>query len=55
MFSNSKGLRAYIRHEKIRALIVKLSYRVHWVYVLPVMKRWIKEKEALIRWRERSF
>jgi hypothetical protein len=45
-------MRAYIRHEKIRALMVKLSFRVHWVYLLPVMKKWIREKEALIRWRE---
>jgi hypothetical protein len=52
MFSNSKGLRAYIRQEKIRALMVKLSCRVHWVYLLPVMKKWIREKEVLIRWRE---
>ena len=52
MFSNSKGMRAYVRHEKIRALMFKLSYRVHWVYLLPVMKMWIKEKEVLIRWRE---
>jgi len=52
MFSNSKGMRSYIRQEKIRALMVKLSWKVHWVYLLPVMKRWIREKEALIRWRE---
>jgi hypothetical protein len=52
MFSNSKGMRAYIRHEKIRALMVKLSCKVHWVYLLPVMKGWIREKEVLIRWRE---
>ena len=52
MFSNSKGLRAYIRQEKIRALMLKLSYRIHWTYLLPVIKRWLKEKEALIRWRE---
>jgi hypothetical protein len=54
MFANSKGMRAYIRQEKIRALMVKLSWRVHWVYFLPVMKSWIREKETLIRWRESS-
>ncbi len=52
MFSNSKQMRAYIRQEKIRALMLKLSYRIHWTYILPIIKRWLREKEALIRWRE---
>ena len=52
MFFNSQGMRAYIRHEKIRALMVKLSSGIHWVCLLPVIKSWITEKEELIRWRE---
>jgi hypothetical protein len=52
IFSNSKGMRAYIRQEKIRALMLKLSYRIHWVYILPMIKRWLREKEVLVRWKE---
>ncbi len=52
MVSNSKSMRAYIRHEKVRALMVKLSYGIHWVCLLPVIENWLTEKEALIRWRE---
>lgn len=52
MSLNSKGMRAYIRQEKIRALMLKLAYRIHWIYLLPVIKRWLREKEVLIRWRE---
>jgi hypothetical protein len=52
IFSNSKGMRAYIRQEKNRALMLKLSYRIHWVYILPIIKRWLREKEALVRWKE---
>lgn len=52
MFLNSTGMRAYIRHEKIRALMLKLSYRIHWILLLSVIKMWLKEKEILIRWRE---
>ena len=52
MFFNSTGMRAYIRQEKIRALMLKLSYRIHWVLLLPLTKKWLKEKEILIRWKE---
>ncbi len=52
MFSNSKGMRAYIRYEKIRALMVKLASGIHWACLFPVIKTWITEKETLIRWRE---
>ena len=52
LFSNSKGIREYIRHEKIRALMVKLAAGIHWICLLPVIKTWITEKEMLIRWKE---
>ena len=52
MFLNSTGMRAYIRQEKVRALMLKLSYRIHWVILLPLIKKWLKEKEILIRWKE---
>lgn len=52
MHSNSKGMRMYIRHEKLRALTLKLSYRIHWTYIHMVIKKWLREKELLIRWRE---
>lgn len=50
MHSNSKGMRMYIRHEKLRALTLKLSYRIHWTYIHMVIKKWLREKEILIRW-----
>ncbi|MBI4679629.1 MAG: hypothetical protein HY753_00050 [Nitrospirae bacterium] len=49
---NSKGMLAYIRHEKIRALTIKLSYRIHWSYIPQIIKEWLREKEILIRWKE---
>lgn len=52
MQSNSKGMLAYIRNEKIRALTIKLSYRIHWSYILPMINEWLREKEILIRWKE---
>lgn len=52
MHSNSKGMRMYIRHEKLSALTLKLSYRIHWTYIHMVIKKWLREKELLIRWRE---
>lgn len=52
MHSNSKGMRMYIRHEKLRALTLKLSYRIHWTYIHMVIKKWLREKELLIRWKE---
>ncbi|TAN42315.1 MAG: hypothetical protein EPN22_12845 [Nitrospirae bacterium] len=52
MVSNSKGMKYYIRQEKVRALTLKLSYRVHWTYILVVIKQWLREKEILIRWKE---
>ncbi|MEW6002713.1 MAG: hypothetical protein AB1638_08730 [Nitrospirota bacterium] len=52
MFTNSKGMLSYIRQEKIRSLMLKLSYRIHWLYLLPVIKKWLREKELLIRWEE---
>lgn len=52
MFTNSKGTRAYIRYEKVRALMVKLASGIHWVCLLPVVKLWITEKETLIKWKE---
>ena len=32
--------------------MLKLSYRIHWVLLLPLTKKWLKEKEILIRWKE---
>ncbi len=55
MHSNSTGMRMYIRHEKLRALTLKLSYRIHWTYIHMVIKKWLREKEILIRWREDKY
>ncbi len=52
MCSNAKGMQAYIHNEKIKALTLKLSYRIHWSYILFAIKKWLREKEILIRWKE---
>ena len=52
MFFNSKGMMAYIQQEKIIAATLKIAYRVHWTYIFPIIKQWLKGKEIIVRWRE---
>lgn len=52
MCSNAKGMKTYIRNEKVKALTLKLSYRIHWTYIHAVIRKWLHEKEVLIRWKE---
>ncbi len=52
MVANSKSLQTYIRQEKILGLMLKLSFRVHWALILPVIEKWLEEKESVVGWSE---
>ena len=52
LVQNGDGIRSYIGNEKTKAIALKIAYRIHWVFILAIIKDWLKILEATVRWQE---